>query len=156
MNLFFANFSNGKDSLLKQRQTTPNTFLIDGATVSQTYNLNANAESNLDLEFAMALVNPISTNLYQVGDNVEGASFNDFLDALDGSYCTSNGGDDPNQDAMYPDPYGGYQGPKQCGGIPLSKVISTSYGYNEADLYGDLSDDELTSLITSQNTILRE
>jgi len=33
----------------------------------------------------------------------QGASFNNFLDALDGSYCTFDGGDDPNQDAVYPD-----------------------------------------------------
>ena len=40
-----------------------------------------------------------------------GASFNNFLDALDASYCTFEGGDDPNQDATYPDPYGGgYEG----------------------------------------------
>lgn len=41
-------------------------------------------------------------NVRQVGDLVEGASFNDFLDALDSSYCA---GDDPTQDAVYPDPY---------------------------------------------------
>ena len=39
-----------------------------------------------------------------------GASFNNFLDALDGTFCTFEGGDDPTQDGIYPDPYGGYQG----------------------------------------------
>lgn len=40
-----------------------------------------------------------------------GASFNNFLDALDGTYCTYDGGDDPTEDATYPDPYGGgYEG----------------------------------------------
>lgn len=48
---------------------------------------------------------------------IQGASFNDFLDALDGVYCTYEGGDDPTQDAIYPDPYGGYQGPKACGTV---------------------------------------
>lgn len=33
-----------------------------------------------------------------------------------------------------PDPFGGYQGPQECGGAALTKVISTSYAYNEADL----------------------
>ena len=33
--------------------------------------------------------------LYQVGDIVEGGSFNTFLDALDLTYCTSGGGDTP-------------------------------------------------------------
>jgi len=70
--------------------------------------------------------------LYQVGDALEGASFNDFLDAIDGSYCTFQGGDDPIQDATYPDPYGtaaqgAYKGPKNCGGFAATKVISTSY-----------------------------
>ena len=83
----------------------------------------------------MTLVNPQPVTLYQVGDEVEGASFNNFLDAIDGSYCTTAGGDDPTQDAVYPDPFpGGYKGPENCGGFAATKVISTSYGYNEADL----------------------
>ncbi|KAJ6552290.1 peptidase S8/S53 domain-containing protein [Mycena vulgaris] len=73
--------------------------------------------------------------LYQVGDVPMGASFNDFLDALDGSYCTFDGGDDPDQDGQYPDPKtSGYTGAKACGTAPKTNVISTSYGYNEADL----------------------
>jgi len=76
----------------------------------------------------------LKVTLYQVGDLVEGASFNNFLDAIDGSYCTYQGGDDPTQDAVYPDPYGGYQGLEDCGGYAATKVISTSYGFNEADL----------------------
>lgn len=44
-------------------------------------------------------------------------------------------GDDPVQDATYPDPLaGGYKGPEDCGKYAPAKVISTSYGYNEADL----------------------
>ena len=83
----------------------------------------------------MTLVNPQKVTLYQVGDLVEGASFNNFLDGIDGSYCTADGGDDPLQDAIYPDPFpGGYTGPENCGGFAATKVISTSYGYNEADL----------------------
>lgn len=40
-----------------------------------------------------------------------GASFNNFLDAIDGSYCTFEGGDDPSQDGIYPDTQpGGYAG----------------------------------------------
>lgn len=85
----------------------------------------------------MSLVYPQKVTLYQVGDAVEGASFNNFLDALDGSYCTYDGGDDPNQDAAYPDPNnvaGAYKGPEACGGFAATNVISTSYSYNEADL----------------------
>ena len=73
--------------------------------------------------------------LYQVGDDVEGGSFNNLLDALDGSYCTFEGGDDPSQDGIYPDKLsGGYDGPEDCGNKPTAFVISTSYGYQEADL----------------------
>ena len=68
--------------------------------------------------------------LYQVGDvigsscsffsslscDVDGftadGSFNNFLDALDRSFCTFEGGNDPTVDGIYPDPApGGYKGP---------------------------------------------
>ena len=81
------------------------------------------------------------------------ASFNNFLDAIDGSYCTFDGGDDPSIDATYPDTQpGGYtgmsiylqavhlnlkyksEGPEDCGTVTPAYVISTSYTYNEADL----------------------
>ncbi|KAL8809289.1 MAG: hypothetical protein Q9200_003542 [Gallowayella weberi] len=129
LDLFFANFSKN------QEQRTPTLNSIDGGIPQTTQQgFQFNGESDLDLEYAMTLINPQNTTLYQVGDQVEGASFNDFLDALDGTYCA---GDDPFQDATYPDPFGGegaYLGPKNCGGFAATKVISTSYGYNEADL----------------------
>ena len=130
LDLFFANFST------RQVQRTPTTDLIDGAVVqTEEEGFDFNGESDLDLEYGMTLVNPQKVTLYQVGDLVEGASFNNFLDAIDGSYCTTDGGDDPTQDAVYPDPFpGGYTGPENCGGFGATKVISTSYGYNEADL----------------------
>ena len=149
LDLFFANYS--RDQVHK----TPIEDLIDGAVVQTTnQGFSFNGESDLDLEYAMTLINPQQVTLYQAGDLVEGASFNNFLDAIDGSYCTFEGGDDPTQDAKYPDPLGGYQGPENCGGklnsllseqapaltlfhlvgFAATKVISTSYGYNEADL----------------------
>lgn len=132
LNLFFANFSKN------QVQKTPIFDSIDGGVdQTQQQGFEYNGESDLDLEYGMALVNPIKVTLYQVGDVVEGASFNNFLDAIDGSYCTFEGGDDPIQDATYPDPLpfpGAYTGPENCGGFAATKVISTSYGYNEADL----------------------
>ena len=94
-----------------------------------------NGESNLDLQYAMSLVGKKqNVTLYQVGDTVEGASFNNLLDALDGSYCTFEGGDDPSQDGIYPDPEGGYQGKEDCGTVTPAKVISTSYSYDEYEL----------------------
>jgi tripeptidyl-peptidase-1 len=110
---------------------------IDGGVVqTQNQGFQYNGESNLDLQYGMALVTGAQpVTLYQVGDTVEGASFNTFLDALDGSYCTFDGGDDPSVDPHYPDNNpGGYNGPAACGTVTPAKVISTSYGYNEADL----------------------
>lgn len=64
-----------------------------------------------------------------------GASFNNFLDALDASYCTFEGGDDPTEDEIYPDEAaGGFKGPEACGTVTPASVISTSYYYSEADL----------------------
>ena len=131
LDLFFANFS------INQVQRTPTLASIDGGTVATTILMvgyDSIMESDLDLEYGMALVNPQNTTLYQVGDSIESPSFNNFLDAIDGSYCTFEGGDDPNKDASYPDPSGGYQGPQNCGGFAATKVISVSYGYNELDL----------------------
>ena len=149
LDLFFRNFSTN------QVGNRPIFDSIDGGVNQQTnMSFGLNGESDLDLEYAMALVYPQQVTLYQVGDLVQGASFNNFLDAIDGSYCTYEGGDDPTQDGIYPDPYGGYQGPENCGGYTATKVsssiliyltyafclivnvqvISTSYGYNEHDL----------------------
>jgi len=88
------------------------------------------------LQYGMTLVtSEQNVTLYQTGDIYEGASFNNFLDAIDGSYCSFEGGDDPSQDAVYPDPRpGGYDKPQDCGTVKPTNVISTSYGYNEADV----------------------
>lgn len=64
-----------------------------------------------------------------------GASFNNLLDALDASYCTFKGGDDPTQDGIYPDPLpGGFDQPESCGIVKPANVISTSYASDEADM----------------------
>lgn len=130
LDLWFKNFSS------KQVGNRPILNSLDGGYAQQDLKgFGYNGESNLDLEYAMALVYPQNVTLFQVGDVPEGASFNDFLDGIDKSYCTYDGGDDPVQDGTYPDPLpGGYQGAKDCGKYAPSKVISTSYGYNEADL----------------------
>lgn len=130
LDMFFANFSP------KAVGTRPIFDSIDGGVVQQAnMSFDFNGESDLDLEYAITLVYPQKVTLYQVGDLVEGASFNNFLDAIDGSYCTYEGGDDPTQDGIYPDVLPmGYKGPENCGGYAATKVISTSYGYNEHDL----------------------
>ncbi|PBP24455.1 Pro-kumamolisin [Diplocarpon rosae] len=132
LDMFFKQFMPGMTA------TQPNINLIDGAIVQQTNkSFQFNGESALDLEFAMALVAPQQVTVYQVGDIVSGASFNNFLDAIDGSYCSFAGGDskDPSVDGQYPSNQpGGFQGSETCGSFQSTNVISTSYGSNEADL----------------------
>ncbi|KAF8132082.1 peptidase S8/S53 domain-containing protein [Boletus edulis] len=115
---------------------SPETDYIDGGVLNNNISFTNNGESDLDLQFAMNLVTAAQpVTLYQVGDLVEGASFNNFLDAIDGSYCKFMGGDDPTQDGVYPDTQaGGYKGNNACGTVKPTNVISTSYGYDEADL----------------------
>ncbi|APA09411.1 hypothetical protein sscle_05g041810 [Sclerotinia sclerotiorum 1980 UF-70] len=133
LDLFFGNFS---PALVGAR---PIFDSIDGGvlqTIVESFDYNG--ESDLDLEYGMALAYPQKVTLYQAGDIGEGASFNNFLDAIDGSYCKTGGGDDPDYDAIFPDTYGNssdyYKGPPNCGGFAATKVISTSYGFDESDL----------------------
>ncbi|KAF8554934.1 hypothetical protein OG21DRAFT_1484296 [Imleria badia] len=109
---------------------------IDGGILKTTYqNSNYSGESDLDLEYGMSLVTGEQTvTLYQTGDIDGGATYNNFLDAIDGSYCTFEGGDDPTVDGIYPDtPPGGYMGPEACGTVKPTYVISSSYSFSEAD-----------------------
>ncbi|KAI1516918.1 activation domain containing protein [Pyrenophora tritici-repentis] len=95
-------------------------------------------ESALDFQTAYSIIHSQSTRLCQIGDSVNVDSvgtFNIFLDALDGYYCTYQGGNQPYVDSAYPDPNeGGYSGPLQCGGAPVSNVISVSYAQIEGAL----------------------
>ncbi|ESK93472.1 hypothetical protein Moror_1753 [Moniliophthora roreri MCA 2997] len=132
LDMFFNMFSKGLVGKSPALQS------VDGGFPQRAFqDFSYNIESNLDLQYAMALVsNKQPVTLYQVGDIYLGASFNNFLDALDGSFCYYQGGDDPIQDGIYPDTEveGGYQGTNACGTVKPAHVISTSYGYNEADL----------------------
>ncbi|KAJ2986807.1 hypothetical protein NUW54_g9621 [Trametes sanguinea] len=150
LDMFFGNFSK---SQVGQR---PNLISIDGGTIDVGYfGFDVNGESDLDLQYAMTLVGKSQpVTLYQTGDDVEGASFDTLLDALDGSFCSFEGGDDPVQDPSYPDPYGGYEGESsgaryagvrsltsqwfsgalQCGTVTPAHIISTSYSYDEWEL----------------------
>ncbi|KZO98258.1 subtilisin-like protein [Calocera viscosa TUFC12733] len=102
---------------------------LDPASVG----LQFNGESDLDLEYTMGFVHPLKPVLYQIGDSFLSGSFNNFLDAIDASYCTYEGGDDPTQDSIYPDTANpsGYQGTNQCGAFSATNVMSISYSYDE-------------------------
>ncbi|KAJ8581127.1 subtilisin-like protein [Rhizopogon salebrosus TDB-379] len=130
LDMFAKNFSTGLEGV------SPILASIAGGVVQTTnQSFDYNAESTLDLEYGMTLVTKSqNVNLYQVGDIVQGGNFNNFLDALDGTYCTYDGGDDLDEDFIYPDDVeGGYKG-HDCGTVKPANVISTSYSSDEATL----------------------
>ncbi|KAK9781494.1 putative Peptidase S8/S53 domain-containing protein [Seiridium cardinale] len=125
--------------------TAPIPDLIDGAVAPVAQNSDYNTgESEIDIDIVASLVYPQTITLYQVDDypnlNSGIAGFmNTFLDALDGSYCSSTAygitGDSPGIDASYPDSApGGYNKTEMCGAYTPTKVVSVSYGEAEQDL----------------------
>jgi tripeptidyl-peptidase I len=95
-----------------------------------------NGETSLDLEYTMTLAYPQNVTLYEVGDLWVHADMNNFLAALDDSYC---GALDSTFDPVYPDPIvspipgwpGGYNS-SDCGNHTPTKVITVSYAWYEA------------------------
>ncbi|KAM3549366.1 hypothetical protein ARSEF4850_008891 [Beauveria asiatica] len=90
-------------------------------------------EAALDFDVSYPVIYPQNIELFQAKDNFgyPGGTlgiFNQFLDGVDGSYCTFSShnftGDDPNID-----------GPQstQCGAFKPTNVISFSYGWDEED-----------------------
>ncbi|KAI9451656.1 subtilisin-like protein [Russula earlei] len=130
LDMFFGLFGHDQD------HKRPELVSIDGGVVQTTNQLlGFNSESDLDLEYAMVLSNPTPIKLLQTGDLFEGAGFDNWLDAVDKSYCTFDGGDDPVQDGIYPDPVpGGFNHPESCGIIKPPHVVSVSYGEDEDGL----------------------
>ncbi|KAJ5064386.1 peptidase S8/S53 domain-containing protein [Bipolaris maydis] len=117
LDLFFANFSPsqiGARPIFHPIQGGVNQLNKSGPRF--------NAESDMNLAYTMSLVYPQQVTLFQVGDIVQGGSGNSFLDGIDASYCLYEGGDDP--------ALGGYKS-RDCGIFPPTKVISTSYHYDE-------------------------
>ncbi|KAH6612278.1 peptidase S8/S53 domain-containing protein [Chaetomium sp. MPI-SDFR-AT-0129] len=134
LDLFFSTYATNLPN-----GTAPTLAAIDGGYLSSDTTVNTRGESNLDLSYAMALALPTANiTLYQVGDSVvwNPATNNNFLDAIDAAYCTTDGGDDKDWDAIYPhdnpsnDP-SIYTGKPMCGTYEATKVISVSYGSNE-------------------------
>ena len=139
LNLFFA-------TLAPQipQGTHPTLDGIDGATAPVANVANAGAESDLDFQISYPIIYPQNSILFQTDDDVYEANYtfdgflNNFLDAIDGSYCSYSAfGETGNSplDPPYPDPQaGGYKGALQCGVYKPTNVISISYGGQEADL----------------------
>jgi tripeptidyl-peptidase-1 len=93
---FFKNFTSPEIPA----DTKPEFISIDGGLVANatTVQQQSGVESALDFQSAYSIIYPQRLRLYQVGDGINVDSvgtFNIFLDALDGSYCTYEGGDQP-------------------------------------------------------------
>ncbi|EPS41024.1 hypothetical protein H072_5086 [Dactylellina haptotyla CBS 200.50] len=131
MDIFFGNFSPA------QVGQSPTLKSINGGYVLPFTGDWWNAvETNMDLQYAMAIVYPQNVTLFQVGDGLQTGKeeYNNFLNAIDGSYCTYDGGNDPVKDAVYPNPaVGGFTGQKMCGVYDPTLVLSISFGGNEPD-----------------------
>ena len=94
--LFYNNYTKPKIPA----DTVPDFLSIDGGKRANltTAQQGAGVESALDFQVAYSIIYPQQLRLYQVGDSVNVDSvgtFNIFLDALDESYCTYEGGDQP-------------------------------------------------------------
>ena len=123
--------------------THPTLDSIDGAVAPDPV-AKAGPESDLDFQISYPIIYPQNSILFQTDDPVYEANYtyqgflNNFLDAIDGSYCTfSADGETGNSplDPPYPDPQtGGYKGALECGVYKPTNVISISYGGQEADL----------------------
>jgi tripeptidyl-peptidase-1 len=94
--IYFKNFTTPQIPV----DTKPEFISIDGGlranltTVSQ----GSGVEAALDVQAVYSIVHPQQVRYYQVGDGINVDSvgtFNIFLDALDESYCTYEGGDQP-------------------------------------------------------------
>ncbi|KAF2667833.1 subtilisin-like protein [Microthyrium microscopicum] len=113
---------------------------IDGGKAPVEMN-DAGDESILDFQLAFPIVYPQKIKLFQTNDDfvaqnrtLELGSFDTFLDAVDGSFCTYGGGDNRTLDAQYPykEPDdSGYDWFNMCGTYKPTNVISLSYGIAE-------------------------
>ncbi|KAJ7264075.1 peptidase S8/S53 domain-containing protein [Mycena haematopus] len=133
LDTFFANFS---PSLVGK---SPLFVSIDGGIVDAVNGTDV-GEDGWILQYTMTLVEPQPVTMLQVGTLITGnfLSFNEWLDAVDGSYCTSGGGDDFTFDPQFPNlPIGDFQA-HSCGTVKPPYVISNSradYEYRLSPFY---------------------
>lgn len=103
---------------------------INGAEQYASY---ISGEESLDIQMAYPIVYPQKVTIFQTPYNNGGGIANDFLDAVDASYCKKDGGDDPEFDPQYP-AFQGFQGPPMCGTLNVTNVVSISFAPDESGL----------------------
>ncbi|KIM47038.1 hypothetical protein M413DRAFT_268272 [Hebeloma cylindrosporum] len=133
LDTFFGNFS---PSLVGK---SPTLVSINGGGIEVGPTSDV-GEDGWILEYAMTLVAPQPVQLLQSGSaqtsvgGITDISFNEWLDAMDGSYCTSQGGDDFTYDPQLPNPFPGGFADHSCGTIPNATrplVVSNSQAAHE-------------------------
>lgn len=126
LDTFFRNFS---PALVGK---SPQLVSIDGGSITLDATSSVD-ETGYILQYAMTLVQPQPILLLQVGGQQTGPiiSFNEWLDAVDGSYCASNGGDDFTYDPEIPSPFPNGQKEHTCGIIRPPNVVSNSQADHE-------------------------
>jgi tripeptidyl-peptidase-1 len=110
--------------------TSPKVNFINGA---EQYAREIDGEESLDLMMAYPIAYPGKVEIYQMPYSDLNGMANDFLDAVDASYCDYDGGDDPENDRQYP-AFLGFQGPRMCGTYNAPKVLSISFAKDESAL----------------------
>ncbi|KAJ6586409.1 peptidase S8/S53 domain-containing protein, partial [Mycena vulgaris] len=152
LDTFFANFSPtlvGKSPLFVS---------IDGGIVDAVEGTDV-GEDGWILQYTMFLVDPQPVTMLQVGDMLTGnfISFNEWLDAVDGEYCTSDGGDDFAFDPQFPDLTIGNVQEHSCGTVTPPLVISNSradFEYRLSPFYAERQCNEFAKLGLMGVTVL--
>lgn len=125
LDLFFSQFAPHIPN-----DTHPEALSIDGGIKVGSAG-QGGSETMLDLDMVYPIIYPQGVKIFQtysefLGENGYTGIFNQFLDALDASYCTYEGGDDPKIDPKFPDGIS-YNGTRICGAFKPTNVISISY-----------------------------
>ncbi|KAG5646730.1 hypothetical protein DXG03_002412 [Asterophora parasitica] len=126
LDTFFRNYS---PALVGK---SPQLISIDGGSLDQDATTGV-GEAGWVLQYAMSLVQPQPVKLLQLGNAQTGEfrSFNEWLDAVDGSYCTYKGGDDLTYDPTLPNPLPGGLDKHDCGTVKAPYVVSNSQATHE-------------------------
>ena len=119
---------------------------IDGANVTLTPVI-ASGEADLDAMMIIPIVYPQRAKMYQTQTQTLLGLFNQFLDAIDGTYCNYSAfgetGDDPEIDGNTPH--------EQCGVFKPAAVISSSYSYGENHYPASYSEVSFALIVVNSN-----
>ncbi|KAF5310892.1 hypothetical protein D9619_008189 [Psilocybe cf. subviscida] len=155
LDLFFGNFS---PALVG---SSPTLMLIDGALGTIALDASSSVgEDDWILSYLMTLSDsPQSVQFLTIGNQQTGSFFsiNEWLDAVDGSYCTSDGGNDLAFNPQLPNPFPGGFNNHSCGTVKVPNIISVSQAVEEityTDFYKQCQCNEFVKLGLMGVTVL--